>query len=86
MNTETEYVLADGPLVKPRHHPDKNAQDAWDQVLKVLTMLCDMTSDGARVRVTRSPIFPNADHKLLAQEAVTHMVEHILANAEVVDA
>jgi hypothetical protein len=85
MSDDTLYEIDKGYAVKPRRHPDENAQAAWNQVLDVLKMLSDMTHAGARIRITRSPVFPNADHKALAQQAIAHMVENILQDAEVVD-
>ncbi len=72
------------PFVKPRT-PDADAQAAWHQVMCVLRMLEDMVAAGARVRLTRSKVFPNADHSDLMVRAIVIMIRNILRNAEVVD-
>ncbi len=72
------------PFVKPRT-PNADAQTAWRQVMCVLRMLEDMTVAGARVRLTRSKVFPGVDHADLMARAVNTMVRNILRNAEVVE-
>lgn len=78
------YELDPGYAMRPRRSPNEQAQAAWHQVLCVLTMLSDMVHGGAKVTITRSPVFPNADHKALLRNRVADMVETILRDAELV--
>ncbi len=71
--------------VQPRRSPDENAQAAWDQVLAVLKMLDDMIEAGARIKISKSPLFPPHINKALLVQGVANMVGRILRDAEVVE-
>jgi hypothetical protein len=81
---ETWGITPGRRFVQPRRTPDENAQAAWEQILAVKQMLDDMVYAGARLRITRSPVFPKADHKLLMRESFDHWLDRILADAEIV--
>ena len=85
MTDAPDYDLDPHFAVKPRRSADENAQAAWHQVLSVLAMLDDMAHAGARIRITRSPIFPAADHKALLKEGIVSRLDRILQGAEVIE-
>jgi hypothetical protein len=78
------WELSKESIVQPRR-PNELAQADWDQILAVKQMLDDRVHAGARIRITRSPVFPNADHKLLMKEAFVDWLDRVLADAELVD-